>query len=301
MGSSSTTTQNNSPYAPAQPLIDQGLRDAGQMYDDGGFVVRPYEGNIVAGYDPLRQSAYNSAGGVTAGNLAAIGASRDALTNAMDPTVPDAVRSNVIEGIMPSINSTFAGSGMTGSSLHAQNLAKGLSSGLANVEDQYQRRSMAAAGMMPGMTNAANGAVSWLDGIGGGMQSHQQNTINADVLRDQQMQTAESDALRDYLSLVTGAGSQFGVQSATTSQSAGPLGILGAGLQVLPFLSDRRAKEDVRRVGQTDEGLPVYVYRYKGGSRYHMGVMADEVEAVNPSAVTTRPDGLKAVYYSEVR
>lgn len=300
MGSSSTTTQNNSPYAPAQPGIDQGIADTQSLYEAGGFRVNPYQGNIVAGYDPLQQSAYDQAPGVAAGNMGAIGASQNALTAAMDPTVPDAVRQNVIAGILPSINSTFAGSGMTGSTLHQQNVAKGLSAGLADVEDQYQRRAMAAASAMPGLTNAASGQVDWLDSVGAGMQSQQQNVINADVLRDQQSQTVEADALRDYLSLVTGAGSQFGVQSSTTSQSPGAFGILGAGLQMLPFLSDRRAKEDIRRVGQTDGGLPIYTYRYKGGDTYHMGVMADEVEAVNPAAVATRPDGLKAVYYSEV-
>lgn len=301
MGSSSTTTQNNRPYEPAQPLIDEGLRDAQNLYQSGGFEVNPYQGDLVAGFDPLRQGAYNAAGGVTAGNMSSIGQGQDALRAAMDPTVPDAVKQNVIQGILPSINSTFAGSGMTGSDLHQQNVVQGLSSGLADVEDQYQRRAMSAAGMMPGLTNAANGQFDWLNNVGSGMQDHQQNLINADVLRDQQGQTVEMDALRNYLALSTGAGSQFGVQTSTTSQSAGPFGILGAGLQMLPFLSDRRVKEDIRRVGETDGGLPIYTYRYKGGDTYHMGVMAQDVEAVNPDAVADLPNGLKAVYYQEVR
>jgi hypothetical protein len=36
------------------------------------------------------------------------------------------VRDNTIAGIMPAINATFSGAGMTGSSGHEQNLAKGL-------------------------------------------------------------------------------------------------------------------------------------------------------------------------------
>ncbi|WP_291728784.1 tail fiber domain-containing protein [Leisingera sp. F5] len=52
-----------------------------------------------------------------------------------------------------------------------------------------------------------------------------------------------------------------------------------------------------RRIGQTDGGLTVYVYRYKGDNTFHMGVMAQEVEAVQPEAVVERPDGLKAVRY----
>lgn len=64
--------------------------------------------------------------------------------------------------------------------------------------------------------------------------------------------------------------------------------------------SDRRLKTDIKRVGMLDNGLPVYVYRYKDGGPFVMGVMADEVETVLPGAVTTRPDGYKAVFYNMI-
>lgn len=60
--------------------------------------------------------------------------------------------------------------------------------------------------------------------------------------------------------------------------------------------SDRRVKEDIKQVGTLDNGLPVYTFRYKGGSVTHMGVMAQDVEQVNPDAVT-EIDGIKHVYY----
>ena len=236
MGSSSTTTQNNRPYEPAQPLIDEGLRDAQNLYQGGGFEVNPYQGDLVAGRDPLQDTAYSSAIGNTRTLLGGVYDALGTVAGAMEASVPDAVKQNVIQGIMPAINSTFAGSGMTGSDLHQQNVVQGLSSGLADVEDQYQRRAMSAAGMMPSLTNAANNQVDWLSGMGSGMQDHQQNLINADVLRDRQEQTVGMDALQNYLALSTGAGSQFGVQTSRTSQSMGPFGILGAGLQMLPFL-----------------------------------------------------------------
>ncbi|MCG7492464.1 tail fiber domain-containing protein [Thalassobius sp. Cn5-15] len=71
-------------------------------------------------------------------------------------------------------------------------------------------------------------------------------------------------------------------------------GIAGAAL------SDRRAKTDIRRVGKTDGGLPVYVYRYKGDSTMQMGVMAQEAQDKFPEAVVERPDGLLAVNYGEI-
>ena len=64
-------------------------------------------------------------------------------------------------------------------------------------------------------------------------------------------------------------------------------------LPVLAGFSDRRLKEGIRRVGQADNGLPIYTYRFKGddSGRTHMGFMADEVEKRHPEAV-----GLAAGY-----
>jgi hypothetical protein len=65
------------------------------------------------------------------------------------------------------------------------------------------------------------------------------------------------------------------------------------------MFSDRRVKENIKRVGKTDGGLPVYTYNYKGSPLAQMGVMAQEVEKVKPSAVT-EVGGVKAVYYDQV-
>ncbi|MGF2227186.1 tail fiber domain-containing protein [Brucella sp. NF 2653] len=51
-------------------------------------------------------------------------------------------------------------------------------------------------------------------------------------------------------------------------------------------LSDVRSKENIRRVGVLDNGLPVYAYNYKGDSMTHIGLIAQEVEQVNPDAVS---------------
>ena len=74
----------------------------------------------------------------------------------------------------------------------------------------------------------------------------------------------------------------------------------GAGMSKL--MSDRRAKTDIRRVGQTDNGVPIYTYRYKMGGPVLMGVMADEVKTLAPSAYceAAAPGGYDAVDYSKV-
>lgn len=305
MGSSSTTTQNNKPYEAAQPLIDQGLADAQAMYNSGGFNIQPYSGNLVADYDPFRAAADAFAPNAVRGAMGAYGA---ASTAAQNLTNSDwytqglrGVADNVIADVMPAINATFSGAGRTGGGLHEQNLAKGLTAGISDAYygayGDAQDRSLRAAGILPELNTAAFSALDYLSGRGEARQGYEQDLIAADVMQDQQAKTADLAALQDYLALSTGAGSQFGVQSSTTSKGGGILGALGFGLQAAPLIwSDRRLKEDIKRVGTTDDGLGVYTYRYKGSDTVHMGVMADEVERIHPDAVA-EINGHKAVNY----
>lgn len=236
MSGSSTTTQNNKPYEAAEPLIQQGLADAKSMYDSGGFNITPYQGDLVADRTQYQQAAAGMAPGAVMGAMGTTGAAQQAAMGAMDPRASAAMKQRVIEDIMPSINGTFANSGMFGGSLHAQNLAKGLSSGMADVDNMAQDRALQAAGMVPGLNNAQFGALDYLGGVGADQQAQAQREIEASVFQDQQAQTSDMAALQDYLALSTGAGSQFGVQSSRTSQNPGILGLFGAGLQSLPFL-----------------------------------------------------------------
>lgn len=308
-GQTSTTTQDNKPYEAAQPLIDQGLADAEALYNSGGFNISPYEGQLVADQTTNQQAAFGAASGVAGQGLYSTQAAQQAAQQAMDPNARsagfDQVRQNTIANIMPGINSTFAGSGMTGSTLHQQNLAQGLAAGLGGVENdawqQGQNRSLQAAGMIPGLNQSGQNSINFLNDIGQQQQVQDQAQLSAAALQDQQAKTSELNGLQDYLSLTTGAGSQFGVQSSTSRQSGGGLlGALGAGAQFAPFLfSDRRLKSDIKRVGETDDGLPIYTYKYRGSDTVQMGVMADELEAVRPSAVVIK-SGYKAVNYGAI-
>lgn len=67
-----------------------------------------------------------------------------------------------------------------------------------------------------------------------------------------------------------------------------------------PTPSDRRLKTDIRRVGATDGGLPIYAYRYKAGGPATMGVMAQDVAKVNPDAVEHIGGGFLGVDYRQV-
>lgn len=74
------------------------------------------------------------------------------------------------------------------------------------------------------------------------------------------------------------------------------LGQLGGGLAKLAIPSDRRLKRDIQRVGTMFDGTAVY--RYRMGGRWHLGLMADEVQKYAPEAVASiTPAGYLGVDY----
>lgn len=91
-------------------------------------------------------------------------------------------------------------------------------------------------------------------------------------------------------------------QARNASMTSGLMG-LGGTLGAAAILSDIRTKENIRHIGMLSNGLPTYEYEYKpkfkhiGGHGKFIGVMAHEVEMVQPEAVITRADGYKMVNY----
>lgn len=89
---------------------------------------------------------------------------------------------------------------------------------------------------------------------------------------------------------------------AKAARSAGFMGALGSiGAAAVPLMfSDRRLKTDISKVGETNKGLPIYTYKYKGDDTTQMGVMAQDVEKKIPKAVK-KVGGFKAVNYKLVK
>jgi hypothetical protein len=64
--------------------------------------------------------------------------------------------------------------------------------------------------------------------------------------------------------------------------------------------SDVRLKHDIRLLGSLDNGLGFYRFAYVGGDRVYVGVMAQEVQRIAPTAVERGRDGYLRVDYSKL-
>lgn len=100
----------------------------------------------------------------------------------------------------------------------------------------------------------------------------------------------------DYTGLVN---QKYQQDMSNYSSGMGALGGLFKMGTSLAF-SDRRLKENVKRVGHTDDGLPIYVFNYKDDATTHMGVMAQDVQNVRPDAVERHESGYLMVDYRKV-
>lgn len=79
-------------------------------------------------------------------------------------------------------------------------------------------------------------------------------------------------------------------------------GLFGLAGTLAPFaLSDERAKENIERVGETDGGLPLYRYNYKGETETRFGPMAQEVDREQPQASGPSLFGLRTVNYGAIQ
>lgn len=299
-GGSSETTQSATPWAPTQAGLQSGIADAESLYANGGFTVNPYAGDMVADLNATQQAGIDGISNAVPGVTSAITGAQDILSGIAN-TDYSAIRDGVLADIMPSINSSFAGSGMTGSSLHQQNLASGLANGMADAQLAIQDQQMSAANGAASLAQQSLDPYNSLINAGALEQTQAQNEIDAAVQQDYLGQSADATGLQNYMSLLSGIGGQFGTTTGTQSTSPGLGGILGAGLQVGSLFSDRRLKKDVKQVGELYDGTPVYTYRYLDGigpedlqGVTHMGVMAQEAPK---AAIVQDPSGFMRVNY----
>jgi hypothetical protein len=103
----------------------------------------------------------------------------------------------------------------------------------------------------------------------------------------------------DYTGLVN---QQYqGNLASHNAMMGGLFGLAGtAGSAALKF-SDRRLKEDIEKVGELDNGIGVFSYRYKAGGPKEIGLIAQDVRKERPEAVHRIANALAVDYDKAVR
>ena len=169
----------------------------------------------------------------------------------------------------------------------------------AQLQGAYGLSGIAGAGQTAGIAGG-----NALIGAGGLQQAYQQALDNANYGQYQQAQAYPYQQAQWAAGLGTALGSSLGStttgQTTTTPPTPNPwtqaagLGLTAASL-FLP--SDERVKEDVEKIGETNDGQPLYRYRYKGSPTFHIGLLAQNVEKSHPDAVGVAAGGMKMVDY----
>ena len=261
MGSKTTKTQQTN-----RPIYASNIEGAANTLQNTYAAQAPKIGAIsdqflgasgdLLGRAMAGNPAVNSARDYIASTLGRNPGSNPELENIISRTNADTVNN---------VNAGLGTRGLAGGSVAARMLADRLAaneSGLRYQDYNNQQQRMAqAAGMAPSI--AAGEFLGYAPAL---------STASF----------GSSAPLDAALKQAAGTGGLLGAyQTGTATQKSSPgfLDILGTGLQAASLFSDRRLKTDIRRVGATDEGTPVYTYRYGGEGPFHMGVMADEAPA----------------------
>jgi len=121
---------------------------------------------------------------------------------------------------------------------------------------------------------------------GQAQQQTQQAGLQALYNQFQQQQAYPFQVAQFLANIAEGTGAVSG--NTTTSTTTG-----GGG-----FFSDKRLKENVQKVGKTNDGQPIYRFNYKGDPRTQIGLMAQDVEKSHPEAVGLA-GGYKTVDYKK--
>jgi len=148
--------------------------------------------------------------------------------------------------------------------------------------------------MALGQAGAAGGK-NILSGIGVGVQG----------LATNQLANAYGNSGDTYNYDLGGANGAFGGFGGGTALDGLPGfgGGFGGGtaLDGLPGFSDKRLKYNIIELGHSPSGIPIYSFKYKGGSVSYKGAMAQDLINMGLSdAVTVMSNGYYGVYYDMI-
>ncbi|WP_197728731.1 tail fiber domain-containing protein [Rhizobium leguminosarum] len=94
----------------------------------------------------------------------------------------------------------------------------------------------------------------------------------------------------------SGSSGMGGGSSSSSSSSSSDTG----GAASDPGWSDRRLKTDIRRLGISPAGIPIYAFRYIWGGPVFVGTMAQDLLSIRPDAVIETRSGYYMVDYGKL-
>jgi len=260
------------------------------------------------------------------GNVSALtqAAMRDATNQVNEQTLPALARANAMSGnTMSNRNAISQGlveRGLADTTADTSANIRGqlFNAGLSQAEQAREANNNSTLSALTSAADAGTGAVGTgvgaigsgidqagnlfnLAGQGGaGLQQNNQNAIDNSKGVDEYANSQAAQNLQNFFNIIGGqnwGGTSSGTQTSTPSTWNTIGSALGIG-SALFKLSDRRLKKDIRCIGQADNGLPIYTFRYLNDPKgeLHMGFMAQDVEKVKPEAVS-KVGGIMAVNY----
>ncbi len=72
---------------------------------------------------------------------------------------------------------------------------------------------------------------------------------------------------------------------------------IGASIGTMVGASDRRLKENIKKIGESISGLGIYTFNYIGKVKKYIGTMSDDVKKLFPEAVVIMDNGYEGVRY----
>ena len=198
------------------------------------------------------------------------------------------------------------------------NQSAGLQSSQANAQNALQAM-LANQGMQlagSGQRLAAGQQLANIGNLGFGQAQGVQSNFQQQGAMQQALQQQLLDAAKQQYQGYTGAGNAalqnlIGAISgapipSSTSQSSSPglLDVATTGALLFSAFSDRRLKKDIKKVGELDNGLNVYTWKWNeegkklaSNNQPEIGVIAQEVQEVIPEAVVKGSHGYLTVNY----
>ncbi len=293
---------------------------AGNTFGQGTYQPSFYPGSTIAPFSPETEASLQVQTARALNGSPLTGAAQNQATNTLngaylgaDNPYLAALSKSVSDQVRPTIDSQFESAGRYGSGAHAASETSAITNALApymfNQYNNERDNQLKTALIAPQLANQDYVDISALGDVGQQRDALAQAQTNENIQRYDFNQNKDVNQLAAYLNLI--GGNYGGTASGTTTgpmpqgpdpflQTIGALGSLGS-LGMLGYMafSDIRVKTDVERIGTTRNGLPVYFYRYKSGGPIRIGVMAQDVEKIDPLAVY-EVDGFKMVDYARI-